>query len=190
MTGRNDPFRKLYDKIERREFFVSIIFCITTGLSFLTTLQDEFPKNSSFNYGNWIQVAIVLVSLLGFLLSLSIREYSFPNAEDKRIKDNLTNAFCISFGQEKTNGYYNNEFQNPDLKNAANTLENIFFTKEILSAIFARKTAFMLFCILVSSFLFFIADIKLSSTHPNGFQCLCMLESQLIHQAFCINLKL
>lgn len=163
MCEKNDPFRHVYDEIERKEVYVSILFYVTTALSCLATFRDKlsstFPLISSFDYDHWVPIAITLTSLSGFLLSLFIREYSFPNSEEKRLKDNLANASCASFGQEKTVGYYNNHFQNPDLKNAANTLENLFFTKAILSSMIARKTLFLFCYIVIAVYFALIADI-------------------------------
>ncbi len=87
MCEKNDPFRHVYDEIERKEVYVSILFYITTALSFLATFRDKlsstFPLISSFDYDHWVPIAITLTSLSGFLLSLFIREYSFPNSEER-----------------------------------------------------------------------------------------------------------
>lgn len=131
-----DPYRKQYKEIETFNTLIFVIFIVATLLSFVISYSNDIQHPGLVNILSGIHIVL---SILGFGISLYIREAAFPKAEDARCRDSLSNAYAVCFGGAKTRGYYNNSYKNPYVVAAAHTLENIFFTKELLNSLLLKK---------------------------------------------------
>lgn len=163
MGEKSDPIRLSFNRLEKLDWWVTALFYITTVLSIIVSYcsANNCLKESqdAIDYASIISLAIIFTSLIGFGISLYVREYKLPLVQDIRVKDNFSSAFGASFGQERTDGYYNNPFKNPDLKVAAQTLENVYFTGEILSAVLWWKTLILALYVLIGIYVMIVADI-------------------------------
>lgn len=131
-----DPYSRQYKKIEMFNGFVFVAFVIATLLS---VIISYFSDTQNLELVNRLSGVHIFLSMIGFGFSLYVREIAFPKAEDARCRDNLSNAYAVCFGGAKTRGYYNNSYKNPYVVAAAHTLENIFFTKELLNTVLLKK---------------------------------------------------
>ena len=82
---------------------------------------------------NITQLLFVLIVAFFCIVSLTIRLYFMPHAQESRLKDFFSHAYKIPLSDELTNGYYNNEENTPIRRIAVQTLENSFYSKDTIS---------------------------------------------------------
>lgn len=126
-----DPIRSLYyEPLEQAETWSDRIFYATGILSIIVFLieKNQYPDIYVF-----AQIVFLLCAVTGFFLSLAIRLYWNPRAQNKRLEDFLSNALGVSLNHERTSGYYNNEETCWIRKTGIQLLENSFFSKEIIA---------------------------------------------------------
>jgi hypothetical protein len=135
--AKSDPIRERYFKsVERADSATDSFFYLGAVLSFVTLFVD---RQRSPEIYQWTLAAFVLIVASYFVIGLVARLYFTPRAEHKRREDFLSEAFGVSLTAENAEGYYNNEFKEPDKKLAAQTLENSFFTKALLLRVAQRE---------------------------------------------------
>ncbi|WP_423368602.1 hypothetical protein [Burkholderia sp. LMG 32019] len=129
-VNRQDPIReRYYSPLERAEFWGNLIFIFATGISiFLVTVSRE----SNIKLYNLLQMMLVVLAFVSFSIGVVARLYFFPRATQARAADQLSNSFGVPLAQHSTTGYYNNPLANGHSRLAATTLENCFFSMEIV----------------------------------------------------------
>ncbi len=129
MVKKIDPIRKKYYKpLEIAEKFECAFFYISAISSWLILIID---KNQYSALLEWSQILFALVVILLATTGATIRLYLAPRAQESRYKDFISHAFDTPH-YEKTKGYYNNKESEPLRRIAAQTLENSFYSKNII----------------------------------------------------------
>lgn len=127
--SRSDPIHKnYYEAVQTAEKVSNGLFYFGALLSFAALLVDQKK------YPDGYDIVLLLFSLSVvalFTLSLCLRLYLTPRAEDKRRQDFFSSACNVSLIHQQTDGYYNNDFKDPIKRMAAQVLENSLFSKEI-----------------------------------------------------------
>lgn len=127
--SRSDPIRKEYfEAVELSDKASDILFYLGAVLSILSLLIDQ-TKYPIFSIV--ILIAFGLATLLLFVIGLVSRLYLAPRAQDKRLQDFFSSACGVNLTYQKTDGYYNNNLNDPLKRMAAQVLENSHFSKAI-----------------------------------------------------------
>ena len=132
--GKIDPIREnFYGPLERADRISDLLFYLAT---FLSTSTLVFLKDHNERAANGVSVVFGVVAVASFSLSLAIRLYFMPRAEECRRNDLASNAFGAPLQTEQTDGYYNNG-ENPSFRRLAGILaENSFFSKSVTQQMF------------------------------------------------------
>lgn len=126
---KTDPIRdRYYMPLERAEMCSAVLLYITGILSIIVLLIEKNQYTEAYTFA---QIGFLLCAVAGFLLTLAIRLYWGPRAQDRRAEDFLSNAIGTCLTHERTNGYYNNKETDWIKKIGMQLLENSFFSKEI-----------------------------------------------------------
>lgn len=137
MANKTDPIRgRYFDPLDAAEQATNIGF-FGAGILSLAVLmleRTEFPRAYVT-----VQVLFLLAVVFTFAISLAVRLYLGPRAQEARLGDFLSSAFGVRIAAEGTEGYYNNAAQEPIVRVAAQTLENTYFSKEIALAMCWRE---------------------------------------------------
>jgi len=129
-STRIDPIRLNHFKpLEQSEAAASFIFYLAGAISFAPLLLDS--KVHPRIFATLLTVFVILV-ISNFLIGMVNRLYFMPRAEDARRKEFLSNAYQFDLIHERTSGYYNNSETDPIRRIGLSTLENLFFSKNIL----------------------------------------------------------
>ena len=80
---------------------------------------------------SYITTALVVIAFLYMVLSIIDDGIFWYRAESARRKNSVQAAYRIRLDKYETEGYYNNNIDDPELSYAVNQFESIFFTKEI-----------------------------------------------------------
>lgn len=129
MAKKVDPIRdKYYRPIETVEKCERMLFYISVVLSFTPFLIDKLKYQSLFNTS---QVLFVMVVVLLMIISIVLKLFLFPKAQEHRYSDFISCAFGTNH-YEQTKGYYNNNQTESLRRIAAQTLENSFYSKNTL----------------------------------------------------------
>jgi len=126
---RSDPIRRQYfGPVEFADKVSDWLFYIGAALSFVVLFveKQDHPSLYSALFGAYVILVVAL-----FVVGQMSRLYLVPRAEEHRRLDFFTNACGVSLTDERTAGYYNNDFSEPIKKMAAQVLENALFSKEI-----------------------------------------------------------
>ena len=125
--SKYDPIRLDYFRpVERLDKSINWMFYLSAALS----IALVFIEPSSF----WFepaQTAFVVLVIAIFAGGVFQRLYFLPRAENNRVRDFLGRSFNISLGVKATDGYYNNNFDHPIQRVAAQALENSLFSRSI-----------------------------------------------------------
>jgi len=128
---KTDTIRdKYYGPLEFAEYCGDFLFYISAVLSFVVPLINKEQHASIYNSS---QIIFLLVVIILGVNSLVIRLYFAPRAQESRFKDFLSHSFNIPLSDEQTRGYYNNNQVVPSRRIAAQTLENSFYSKNVIS---------------------------------------------------------
>jgi hypothetical protein len=137
-SNKTDPIRTRYfTPLERAESISDVAFYCAAILSIVVLLID--PKKTQL-YAD-TQIAFLITALAGFIVSIAVRVYFSPRAQDVRLGDFLSNAFGVKLTPERTENYYNSGASDPMRKIGAQALENSLFTKEIARRMCWRERA-------------------------------------------------
>lgn len=127
--SRLDPIRRnYYDIVESTELAQDVLFYVGALLSF-GALAVDVTTRPDLHEAVMILFGIVVIAM--FALDLTLRLYLIPRAEDTRRQDFFGNACHVSLIHQRTEGYYNNDCDDPIKRMAAQVLENSLFSKEI-----------------------------------------------------------
>lgn len=105
------------------------LFWAISTMSIVTLFVDKATYSLSSIV---LQIVFLVFALLFFVHGQVQNMYLFPRAEDARRKEALANSFNVVLTHEETVGYYNNDQTNPLRRLAANSMESVFFTHNIL----------------------------------------------------------
>lgn len=124
-----DPIRaRYYRPLELADDCSDWLFLAVAALS-ISALAVERTRTPELY--DLVQGAFVIGVLALFFLSIGVRLYWTPRAEDKRRQDLLSNSFAVAITHEQTAGYYNNDQTNPLRRLCASLIENSFFSKNV-----------------------------------------------------------
>lgn len=127
--AKSDPVRsEFYGPVEACEHACSLLFYVGAALSVAVLFVDR--RYPVWHDGLTILFSVTVIAL--FILSLMLRIYLLPRAEDRRRRDFFANAYRVNLAPAQTDGYYNNQESEPTRKIAMQVLEDAFFTKAIL----------------------------------------------------------
>ncbi len=121
---------KCFNPLENAERAQSVLFYVSVVLSFAVLLIDEILYPIGYDIAQ-ISFLISVVSLS--IISLAIRLYFSPRAQEYRYKDFLFHAYGVKLSDEQTEGYYNNAESAPARRIAMQTLENSFYSKQTVA---------------------------------------------------------
>jgi len=117
-----DDIKPLYDGLTKLYKISPILFYV----NFIPSITMLFAPPS------WHDVLLIIAITLsiGYVIINTINDvWLFYRAEIERRKGFLSNSFGANISDYKTEGYYNNDSQNPSIiKMGINCFENIFFT--------------------------------------------------------------
>lgn len=132
-----DPIRtKYFDLIEKVDYVANQLFYLGAALSFAVLLID---KNQCHGIYNLILIIFAITTVALFLIGLLTRLYLIPRAQDKRRQDFFSSACNVDLIHQRTEGYYNNDLEDPIKRIAAQILENSHFSKEIALRMLIRE---------------------------------------------------
>ena len=128
-AGKKDPIRgRYFDPLDGAELATNIGFFVAGILSLAVLMLDRAAYPQTYAT---IQVSFLIAVIFTFAISMSVRLYFGPRAQEARLGDFLSTAYGVRIVAEGTEGYYNNSAQEPVVRIAAQTLENTHFSKEI-----------------------------------------------------------
>lgn len=127
--SRFDPIRTNYfDAVQIAEKVSDSLFYLSALLSFGTLIVDQTTNPDAYDF---ILLIFSLSVVAMFTIGMILRLYLTPRAEDKRRQDFFSSACNVGLIHQQTDGYYNNNFEDPMKRMAAQSFENSFFSKEI-----------------------------------------------------------
>ena len=137
---KKDPISKsLYDPLEKAEKVSGILFWIITVLSLLLVIPT-IATSTLFSHPIVQKITLALLTLniiavaFSVVLNLFIRLKLFPQAEDARRKDFISDTFKVHLTSLRTKGYYNNEERDPSSRMGLSALEDLLYTKGVLQS--------------------------------------------------------
>jgi len=146
-NSQKDPIRKnFFGPLEKAENASGILFVMGAILSFASILVDQeaYPV-----FHTIVSYLFIITIIVFFVLSITIRLYWFPRAEDARRKDFLSNTFGFDLTNQRTTGYYSNDEKTPERRMALSVLENLLYTKTILQHMATLARAKAAICLLI-----------------------------------------
>lgn len=127
---RSDPVGDTYySRVASADKASELLFYIGAVLSFGVLFVEKAEHPTTYRVVNFLFVLAVL-SL--FVLGAVLRLYLTPRAEHKRRLDFFSSALGIKLTHETSVQYYNNTENEPIRRTAAQLLENLHFTKNIV----------------------------------------------------------
>lgn len=133
---RVDGIDRYYRPVEHLENWTSRLFWVSAGLSVVVLYAGIIPWRPIQDIPMLAFLASVVVHLV---LSLYLRFWLIPAAEQKRRKQLLSNSFGVPLTPEQTQAYYNNQLAPSIERLGANVLENSFFAKAICGRMAVRE---------------------------------------------------
>ena len=122
--SKRDDIDLLYRPSKTLDQACSILFYADVAVSLLTVYVNG-------NAVSYLNIALVVIAFLYMVLSVIDDDILWFRAEDSRRKNSIQTAFKTRLDKYRTEGYYNNSIDDPELSYATNQFESIFFTKEI-----------------------------------------------------------
>src|SRR4051812_45466090 len=102
---KRDPIRTTYfDPLELAEWAADIAFYVAAALSIFVLLVDRTTHPAIYNY---TQITFLVIAILGFIISIAVRVYFSPRAQDRRFADFLSRGFGVRLIPDRTENYYN-----------------------------------------------------------------------------------
>lgn len=128
--AKHDPIHeRFFEPLETFERWSGRLFYVTAVVSFLPIFVEKKEYPTLFEI---IQISFVLFVVALFIAGLVVRVWLMPEAHDARRTDFLSHAYRLPLTHQQTQGYYNNDQADPLRRIGVMTMENAFFTKEIL----------------------------------------------------------
>lgn len=128
---RSDPIGDRYfDPLVKADNTSDILFFVAGLLSLLALIVEQ--KSHPQLYSS-VQIGFAVTVVALFAVTLAVRLYFSPRAQQRRYSDFLSHAFDRPLSFQQTSGYYNNSAQNGWRRIAAQVLENCFYTGDTLA---------------------------------------------------------
>lgn len=141
-----DPIRDRYFKVlEQCEKVTDILFFVSAALALAAVFTEPGYPTAT----NAIQVVFVLTVCLTLALDVLSRFVLAPRGGDARLKDFWAKTYSRPLTTETTVGYYNSNEASMPRRAAAQVMENVLFTKTILSHMLQRFLPFAIVSLLV-----------------------------------------
>ncbi len=127
---KKDPVSKYYKNIETAKFFENCLFYASGILSFSLLLlsSENYPYTIKI-----LQVLFPIITIVFVAIWIIIRSYLTTLAQEIRFFDFLSHAYDTPLVATRTKKYYNNKETNIFRRIAVQTLENTFYSKNILA---------------------------------------------------------
>lgn len=126
MSERYDSLDKYYIKVEKLDNITKTFFWVNAAFSILVFFLNDFLAVKN------ILLTLFVITTVGyFAVDNYLSIFLIPSVEEKRRLHLLTNSFNVPLDNEKTNKYYNNDFEPSLLKLGANIFENSLFAKRV-----------------------------------------------------------
>lgn len=127
--SRSDPVRsKYFAPLEWAERASDALFYTAAALSVVALVIEKDPHSLLYNI---VMIAFAVSVAAFFFVGMATRLYFGPRATDQRTRDFVSSVYDVKLTHELTDGYYNNELQDPVKRLAAQVLENTHFSKAI-----------------------------------------------------------
>lgn len=152
--SRRDDISKYYDCSDRANKFLDWAFWINIILSISILVIQFNPTISSI-----IMIIIIVLSFVCPIISVADDSFWWYNAESKRRKSCIKDAFGVDTIDENVEEYYNNSSTPSFKKYVLNTFENVFFSKNIAQKMISFSAiksiisfvVFILICIFIKN---------------------------------------
>ncbi len=126
---KHDPLGdEFFRPLVNAEKASNFLFIASATLSLLVLLV---PRQKWEVLADAIAVAFPTSVALLFFVSIAIRLYFSPRAQQARLQDFLSHAYDTTTHVDRSEKYYNNDATSPSLRVIAQTLESAHFTKFI-----------------------------------------------------------
>lgn len=122
--------KNYYVPLLQMERVSNILFCFGVCVSIALLFLDQQPVR---NYYNLVLGFFSILVVLFFIVNLYVRVYLFARAEDAAFVGFMSNSCGVSLSEQRDDSFFNNNEVGFVKRMSANLLENMFFTKEILS---------------------------------------------------------
>ena len=182
--SRRDEISKYYDISNIADTISTWTFWINIILSIIVLFLQSYPVVSSV-----LMKVIIILSFVCPIISVIDDSFWWYDAESKRRKSCIKDAFGVDTIEENVEEYYNNSFSPSYNKYVLNTFENTFFSKYIAqkmlipSAIYSLISfiVFILICILVKNddIVLIIAQTVFSANYICGTLSLLVYKKRL-----------
>ncbi len=124
--SRRDDISKYYDISSIADTISTWTFWINIILSIIVLFLQSYPVVSSV-----LMKVIIILSFVCPIISVIDDSFWWYDAESKRRKSCIKDAFGVDTIEENVEEYYNNSFSPSYNKYVLNTFENTFFSKYI-----------------------------------------------------------
>ena len=127
---RIDPIRdRYYRALERCEKVTDRLFFVSAGLALAAVFTDQsYPAVTSA-----LQLVFVVIVCAMLVLDVTSRFFLSPRGADARLKDFWAKVYNRPLTTETTVGYFNSDEASASRRAAAQVLENVLFTKTIVT---------------------------------------------------------
>lgn len=131
-----DDISKYYNYANKMESVTNILFWFTILVSLSILFHEELIDTK---YQNMLEICFIVLVIMYSLVSKINDFFIISKAERMRCKQLLSNSFDTNLSDDNTHLYYNNEYLPSINKLGANTMENSFFSKEIISKMLIKE---------------------------------------------------
>lgn len=167
-----DDYSSAYEVAQNLGRVETALFILTVLLSFAAII---IPDNASLG----LNVAIAL-SALFYAAVYMIDDFHFwYSAENGRRKGAIENSFSVSLTSKETQGYYNNEAVDPEVKYILNLYESCYFTEAILKKMLPGIIAKIAVAIIALVILMLCFDPAIVVIWTQGIFSTCILFSSV-----------
>jgi hypothetical protein len=133
---RVDEVNKHYVPISRMNIATAVLFWVIAAVSLFMPYSQTILGGATHAV---LRVVFLIMVIVHFTFSQLSRLYLVPKAERMRRKQLLSDAFGTRLTHDRTSLYYNNEYSPSVERLGASTMENAFFSKEIVAKMLVRR---------------------------------------------------
>lgn len=134
LSQRVDEVSRYYKPAKQMLRVRKMLYFVAATLSFITLYIAGWGLAAR----SVMQAVFIIVVIIHFAISETLRLYIVPRAERARRQQLLSDALGIALSHDRTSLYYNNEYSPSYSRLAANTMENALFGKEIAARMLVR----------------------------------------------------
>lgn len=163
-----DDYSSAYEKAEKLGRAETTLFTLTVSLSLFAII---IPDNASFGLN-----IVITLSAISYAAVYMIDDFHFwYSAENGRRKGAIENSFSVSLTSKETQGYYNNEAMNPEIKYILDLYESCYFSEAILKKMLPRVVIKIAVAITALTILMFCLDPTIAVVWTQGIFSTCVL---------------